>query len=98
MKTELVMCMELTSTSPSCTPLLRIASATCGVMLTNAIFDGMFIVRYSVCDFMDAPRPRVAARGLAIQCRHGRLYRTQARRPGKAPPHRDSGRSAIRYH
>ena len=52
MKTLAVMCIALTSTSPSCTPLLRTASSTCGVMFTKAIFEGMLNVRYSVWDFM----------------------------------------------
>ena len=56
MKTLAVMCIVLTSTRPSCTPLLRTASSTCGVMFRNAIFDGMLNVRYSVCDFMLASR------------------------------------------
>ena len=42
------MCMVLHSTRPSCTPLLRTASSTCGVMFTKAIFEGMLNVRYSV--------------------------------------------------
>src|SRR5579871_3413298 len=100
MKTELVMCIELTSTMPSCTPLFRIAASTCGVKLTKAIFDGMFSVRYSVWDFMngspDAKRPAWVVR--LIQWSHGRLYRTQARRPGEAPARRHPGRSAIRFH
>lgn len=41
-----------TTTNPSYTPLLRSASSTCGVMFTNAIFEGMLRVRYSVCAFM----------------------------------------------
>jgi len=39
-----------TSTNPSCTPLARTALATSGVMFLNAIFDGMFSVRYFVSD------------------------------------------------
>src|SRR5262249_54679254 len=52
MKTLEVMCIELHRTIPSVTPLLRTASATCGVMLTNAILEGTLSVRYSVWDFM----------------------------------------------
>ena len=36
MKTLAVMCIALTSTRPSRTPLSRIAASTSGVMLTNA--------------------------------------------------------------
>src|SRR5438874_1797956 len=46
------MCMLLQRTKPSATPLLRITSSTCGVMFTNAIFDGMLNVRYSVKDLI----------------------------------------------
>jgi hypothetical protein len=49
------MCIVLTSTSPSWTPLALTASATSGVMFLNAIFEGMFIVKYRVSDFMAPP-------------------------------------------
>ena len=42
------MCIVFTSTSPSSTPLFVMASCTCGVMFTKAIFEGRFSVRYSV--------------------------------------------------
>jgi hypothetical protein len=45
MNTELVMCIELQSTKPSATTLLRTASSTCGVMFTKAIFEEMLNVR-----------------------------------------------------
>jgi len=35
---------------PSTTPLARMAASTCGVMFTNAIFDGTLSVGYSVND------------------------------------------------
>src|SRR4051794_26777252 len=52
MKTDEVICMELTRTIPSRTPLFRTASATCGVMFSKAILDGIFICKYWVCDFI----------------------------------------------
>src|SRR5262245_21333343 len=55
MKTLLVMCIVLTSTSPSCTPLLRTAASTSGVTFLKAILEGMLKVRYSVWDFMALP-------------------------------------------
>src|ERR1700687_5114001 len=55
MKTLAVMCMELHSTRPSFTPLLRTICSTCGVMFSKAILDGMLNVRYSVNDFMATP-------------------------------------------
>ena len=64
MKTEAVMCMALTSTRPSRTPLSRTAASTCGVMFTNAIRAGRLKVRYSVCDFIwqeNIPRDRSSA-------------------------------------
>src|SRR5215469_18026229 len=85
MNTLAVMCIELTSTRPSVTPLLRTASSTCGVMFTKAIFEGMLKVRCSVCDFMlvpllppDGPGPRSLLP--RVQVRHefhqrGRVHR-----------------------
>src|SRR3954453_10315540 len=55
MKTLAVMCIALTRTSPSRTPLSLTPSSICGVMLRNAIRAGMLKVRYSVCDFMTVP-------------------------------------------
>src|SRR4051812_31756349 len=46
------MCMALHRTNPSRTALLRMASAICGVMLTNPTRAGMWKVRYSVHDFI----------------------------------------------
>ena len=64
MKTLAVMCIALTSASPSLTPLLRIASSTLGVMLWKE-FVGTFRVRYSVCDFMsEAPWIQTMIRSL----------------------------------
>src|SRR5262249_53920580 len=52
MNTLDVICIVLTRQRPSCTPLARTASSTSVVIFTNSIFDGMFSVRYLVCDFM----------------------------------------------
>ena len=57
MKTDAVICIVLTSTRPSWTPLARTAASTSGVMFRNAIFDGMFRVRYFVCAFMPRKIP-----------------------------------------
>src|ERR1700682_1812408 len=63
MKTDAVMCMALTRTRPSWTPLFRTTSSTCLVMLTKAIRAGRLKVRCSVCDFMG--RPWVAGSGIS---------------------------------
>ena len=52
MNTLAVMCMALHSSSPSCTPLLRTMSSTCGVIFTKTIRAGTLNVRYSVRLFM----------------------------------------------
>src|SRR3954454_1386906 len=52
MKTDAVMCMALTRTRPSRTPLFLTTSWIWGVMLTKAIRAGRLNVRYSVCAFM----------------------------------------------
>src|SRR5262245_41736413 len=77
MKTLAVMCIELQSTSPSRTPLLRTASSTCGVMFTNAICDGILSVTYSVWDF-------IGGQSTAILAANGRNPPCQALSPGPA--------------
>src|SRR5689334_8216961 len=52
MKTEAVMCMALTSTRPSWTPLFLTAASTWAVMLMKSIRAGTLNVRCSVCAFM----------------------------------------------
>src|SRR5438874_1772211 len=84
MNTLAVMCMELQRTRPSMTPLLRTTSSTCGVMFTNAIFDGMLNVRYSVKDFIlslavDAVAPSLLEAG-------SRLSWTRPLPPGEIVP------------
>ena len=61
MNTDAVMCIALTSTRPSLTPLLRTAASTFGVMFSKPTRAGMLKVRYSVCDFIwpeNTPRIR----------------------------------------
>src|SRR5271157_1701935 len=64
MNTDAVICIALTRTRPSWTPLLRTISWIFGVMLRKSIRAGMLKVRYSVCDFMmtGLPRDRKEAR------------------------------------
>src|SRR5438270_174427 len=81
MNTLAVMCIELQSTRPSMTPLLRMISSTCGVMFTNAIFDGMLNVRYSVKDFIVSLAVDVIALSLS-----GRLPRGPAAVDGQVLP------------
>src|SRR5438552_1837065 len=51
MNTDAVMCIAFTRHRPSCTPLFRTHSSTCGVMFTKSMRAGMLYVRYSVYDF-----------------------------------------------
>src|SRR5271157_4661301 len=91
MKTDAVICIALTRTRPSWTPLLRTISWIFGVMLRKSIRAGMLKVRYSVCDFMMTGLPRDRKRGTettSISFTGGRSKATPAFSPEAA---RDSG-------
>ena len=61
MKTEAVMCIAFTSTSPSCTPEAATICCTRSVMFRKSIRAGMLNVRYSVRLFMMASLSTPAA-------------------------------------
>src|SRR5918996_73404 len=85
MNTEAVICMALTSTSPSLTPLLLTAASTLGVMFSKPTRAGMLKVRYSVWDFMAREYPDHPVVGVgAVVVRDGRaLIVKRAHEPRK---------------
>src|SRR5208282_59777 len=91
MKTDAVICIALTRTRPSWTPLLRTISWIFGVMLRKSIRAGMLKVRYSVCDSMMTGLPRdqkIGTETTSISFTGGRSQATPAFSPEAA---RDSG-------
>src|SRR5687768_6061344 len=85
MNTEAVMCMALTRTMPSLTPLFLTAASTFGVMFSNPPRAGMLKVRYSVCDFMAREYPAYPVVGVgAVVVRDGKaLIIKRAHEPRK---------------
>ena len=79
------MCIALTSTRPSLTPLFFTAASTLGVMFSKPTRPLMWNVRYSVCDFMAREYPAHPVVGVgAVVVRDGRaLVVRRAHEPRK---------------